>query len=88
MSPSLNCGAGIGFGDASGFAAGGAGIFGAPPVSGTICRSSSANAFSICSLLSGLPCQFGRPSVNDTPFPFSVRARMTVGRPLVARASL
>ena len=37
--------------------------------------------------LSALPCQPSLPSIAASPLPFSVRARIIVGRPLVARAS-
>jgi len=50
--------------------------------------SSSASAlFSSSPFLKALPCQPSLFSANEMPFPLSVRARIIVGWPLVARAS-
>ena len=37
--------------------------------------------------LNGRPCQPSLPSTVEQPLPFSVRARIIVGRPRVPRAS-
>src|SRR5207244_10078315 len=47
----------------------------------------SASALSASSpFFKGLPCQSGLSSTNEMPFPLSVRARTTVGRPFVRAA--
>ena len=59
-----------------------------PAGTGTNCCCSSASARSTSSpFLNGRPCHPSFPSVNETPFPLSVRARIIVGRPVVPRAS-
>src|SRR5262249_50814631 len=60
-----------------------------PPVASwaALAARSSRTASSSCACVGATPCQPTLPSMNDTPFPFVVSARMNVGLPFVARAS-